>query len=551
MERFDFIVINAQIYTMEREGDIFAAMGIKDGRVAELFQRQPDHPSSLSKKVVNAQGRAILPGFTDCHMHFMPTVALRELSLSISEVKEGSLVPANLAGVKEKLLAFAMTKSPKAPILCSNYVIASMAENRLPSRFELDQWLPGRTVIFLSMDGHSSSYSTPALRQMGAFPENHDGILSGEDHEFHLGKINSLVEKNLTLSTLVSGVKHTVNDAVKYGIVCIHCLEGFEDSKKDRALWFLTKFGGILPLHLRLYVQYEDSKRAQQYVKFQSTPRIGGCGSWEMDGSVGSGTAAFYESYANDPDNYGKCYHTPEETNQRIRQAQEDGFQVSSHAIGTRAIETLLSSYESVMKSNPLLNRDQSVMESNPLRHRIDHFEFPTLEQVERAVSKLGLIITAQPGYAWMDEMFQRSYRKYLRPEQFQRQIPLKTIMDQGGILCGSSDSPVQHLNPFLQIHGMVNFPIENQRLSIYQALRTYTYNGAYATFEEKERGSLSVGKWADFIIMDEDPFLVDPSRISELTVDSSYIKGKKILPLKDSLAAFLLKGLFLPKRAL
>ena len=97
---------------------------------------------------------------------------------------------------------------------------------------------------------------------------------------------------------------------------------------------------------------------------------------------------------------------------------------------------------------------------------------------------------------------FQQAHRKYLRPEQFDRQIPLRTIVEEGEIICGSSDSPVQTINPFIQLHGMVNFPLVNEQLSVYQALRTYTYNGAYSTFEETERGTLTAGKWADFIIL-------------------------------------------------
>jgi len=101
-----------------------------------------------------------------------------------------------------------------------------------------------------------------------------------------------------------------------------------------------------------------------------------------------------------------------------------------------------------------------------------------------------------------MDENFpgMGTYRKYLKPEIVDMQIPLKTIYEMGGIICGSSDAPVQDISPFLQIHGMVNFPIVNERLSVYQAFRTYTYYAAYATFEENIRGTLSEGKLADFV---------------------------------------------------
>lgn len=535
MKLFDLMIINARIYTMEQEGESYSAMGIKGGKIAALYKEQPMTPHKLSKAVIDADGKAVLPGFTDCHMHFMATVALRELALNISEIRDERLEPTDLEGVKNKIQQYVALKDDKLPILCSNYVIASMKEDRLPYRQELDQWAPGRVVIVLSMDGHSSSYSTPALKEMGVFHESHNGILAGEDHEFNMGKINSLVEKSLTLTSIVSGVTKTINDASRFGIVCIHCLEGFEDSKKDKSLWFISKFGGVLPLPLRLIVQYQDLNRAKPFLKTQAYPRIGGCGSWEMDGSVGSGTAAFYESYANDPNNYGKSYYSKEQIENTLRSAEAMGYQATAHAIGTKAIDILLDAYE-------------AVIDSNPHRHRIDHFEFPTREQVDRAM-KLQLIITVQPGYSWMDEKFQKSYRKYLRPEQYERQVPLKTIVEKGGILCGSSDSPVQHLNPFVQIHGMVNFPIEKERLSVYQALRTYTYNGAYATFEEGERGTLVIGKQADFIIMEKDPFRVEPTHLAELEVNSTFLLGKQIKPMGNSVFGLLLKGLIYRKK--
>jgi predicted amidohydrolase YtcJ len=508
---------------------------VKGGKIAALFPESPVNPKALSKVVIDAAGRAVLPGFTDCHMHFMATAALRELALSISEIRDGKLEPSDLEGVRNKIQRYAAEKEEKTPILCSNFVIASMKEDRLPYRQELDQWAPGRIVIVLSMDGHSSSYSTPALKKMGLFHESHNGILAGEDHEFNMGKINRLVEKSLTLRSLVSGVQKTINDASRNGIVCIHCLEGFEDSKKDKALWFISKFGGSFPLSLRLFIQYHDYDKIKPYVKRQSYPRIGGCSSWEMDGSVGSGTAAFYESYANDPNNFGKCYYSREQIEETLRAAETKGYQATAHAIGTKAIDTLLDAYE-------------NVIDSNHLRHRIDHFEFPTKEQVDRAI-KRQLVITVQPGYTWMDEMFQKSYHKYLRPEQYKRQVPLKTIVEKGGIICGSSDSPVQLPNPFIQIHGMVNFPIVEERLSIYQALRTYTYNGAYATFEEGDRGTLSVGKQADFIIMKEDPFLVEPAHLAELEVEHTFISGKQVKSMEGGVLRFLFRSFVYRKK--
>jgi predicted amidohydrolase YtcJ len=104
-------------------------------------------------------------------------------------------------------------------------------------------------------------------------------------------------------------------------------------------------------------------------------------------------------------------------------------------------------------------------------------------------------------------------------------------------------------MNPFLQIQGMVLYPLAEERLTVYQALRAYTANGAYATFEEEERGTLSVGKLADFAVLDRDPFLADPETLMETTAVQTFLAGKPARPMNLGTAAFLLKGLLARKK--
>jgi len=555
---FDALVLNARIYSMEHENEKFDAMAIEKGKIAKIYESEPQNPSQLAKKIIDGNGKSVLPGFIDGHFHFMSTAALQEMALNVSEIKNGKMLPDSIEGVKEKVKAFAQTSDPKKPIICFNYVIAATKENRLPYSREIDEWVPNRIVLILSMDAHSSTYSTPALKLIGFDPEKTDGILAGEDHEYNSGKITDILMKYLDINTITSGIQHLVNDAFNHGIVGIHCLDGFEGTKKDISLWFLQRFGGKLPLYLRLYPQLRDVDIVSQYFGSMRAPKIGGCGGGQMDGSIGSHTAAFYESFADQPTNFGKLLFPYDDLLKSATSAQKAGCQITAHAIGTKGIDLILKVYEQikeneikdaatrVKKPNMGTNLDtfNNATHNNVFRHRIDHFEFPTGEQVERAIDKLGLLITAQPGYAWIDELYQKAYRKYLRPEQFERQIPLKNIVNKGGCLIGSSDSPVQHLNPFIQISGMVNFPLVNQQLSIYEAIRTYTYNGAYATFEEDNRGTLRVGKYADFIVMDQDPFKTQKDRISELKVNACYIQGKKMVPRHSGALSFIARSL-------
>jgi len=536
MAMYDQLVINGKIYSLEREGESFAAFGCNNGKITKLFEQIPANPGSLAKTVIDVQGKTVLPAFIDSHCHFMSTAALQEIALSISEVENGKLMPDCMDGVKEKVQTFAAKKDPKKPILCFNYVIASIKEDRLPLKEEIDRWLPNRTVIFLSMDGHSSAYSSSALHQMGFDPKIHNGILSGEDHEFNVGKMDQIVMKSLSVSTLSAGVQHLINDAINHGILGIHCLDGMKETN-DLGLWFLSKFAPSLPLYLRLFPQLLNQTEVNKFTSLMQYKRVGGCYQWEMDGSIGSQTASFYESFGNNPNNFGRLLHPYDEVLAKVREFYKNGYQIISHAIGTQGIDSILKAFDTVLTENNDLE--------NKRRHRIEHFEFPTLDQVDRAIDRCHLIVSAQPGYSWMDETFQKAYRKYLRPKQFNRQIPLRTIVEKGGIICGSSDSPVQTIDPFIQLHGMVNFPLIKEQLTVYQALRCYTYNGAFSTFEEQTRGTLKVGKWADFIILNEDPFKIAKAHILDLKVQSTYLHGAIAPKMNCSTSAFLLHGVF------
>lgn len=526
----DLLVKNCKAYTMEKEGECFDAFTVKDGRISELLHEIPDRYEANAKQVIDMEGKAIIPGLIDSHFHFMPTCALRQRAIKVSEIVDGIMLPTCIEEVGKKVKEISSEMNKTLPIVCYSYVIASIKEDRLPFRQELDTWLPGRVVVVLSMDGHSSSYSTAALKKMGLSEEGHNGILSGEDHEFNMGRINNILFDNLTLPILAKSMQLVVNDALSYGITGIHCMEGFEDAIEDKALDFFVRFAGILPIRLRTYIQYKEVARVLKYVPRMTRPRIGGCGSWEVDGAIGSRTAAFDESYADDPSCFGKTYYDSKQLAEMLRATEGYGFQTSAHAIGTKGIEQILQAHETVGTTKDL-------------RARIEHFEFPNDDQTRRAIQDMHLVISVQPGYTWMDSIYQKSYDKYLRPEQYNRQIPLKTISEMGGILCGSSDSPVQHLNPFLQMQGMVNYPIEDQRLSVYQALRTYTYNGAFATFEEADRGTLAFGKLADFVVLNNDPFTIDKDKLIELKAEQTYIAGKVARPMNMGTLSFVVKG--------
>ncbi|MBN2157219.1 MAG: amidohydrolase [Candidatus Lokiarchaeota archaeon] len=544
----DLLIYNAHIYTLSQEGEKFAAMSVLKGKISQLYSKNPpneDH-NQIARKVINAQNQTILPGLIDSHVHFIMTAAINVLSTPVSVYENNHFNPNTLEGVKDLVVRTVENTPASKPIIFNNYIIPSIREDRLPTHMEIDEWAPNRLITFIAIDGHSVSLSSLVLKKLGLNPDEHDGILNEDMEEFDMDKIVKLFTDNLTIKYLLEGLQKTINDAIAMGLVGIHCLDGFQaDPTKDISLKFLKLFGNKIPLKLRLYPQIRDISKLSPFFRKMRTKRIGGCGAWDMDGAVGAKTAAFDIPYRGEPNNYGSLLLTKEDLLPLMRKAHSLGAQITSHAIGTRAIDELIAAYSQLM--------EEFNDTDNKYRHRIDHFEFPSKDAVEKAINKLGLLVVPQPGFNWIDANYpgMNTYQKYLEQEVVKRQTPLKTIIETGGIVCGSSDSPVQYLDPWLQIHGMVNFPIESERISVYEALRTYTYNGAYATFEEDERGTLELGKCADFIILPKDPFQISPTELLNIVVSQTYINGKKMKKTCYKPMKFFLKLIFNPSKKL
>ena len=189
--------------------------------------------------------------------------------------------------------------------------------------------------------------------------------------------------------------------------------------------------------------------------------------------------------------------------------------------------------YETVQKEKGRIAEKES-----PLS-RIDHFEFPSRQAVEK-IKKLPLALTVQPGFSWLDKRYLKSYEQFLPEEKAEQQIPLKELLEAGVCLCGSSDSPVQSMNPFEQMLGMVEFYLPQQSLTNYQALCTYTREPARMLGEEGDSGMLTVGKKADFFVLKQDFFKAGPEEFGELHAEYMVKDGRKYEPMKGTVRELL-----------
>jgi predicted amidohydrolase YtcJ len=294
-------------------------------------------------------------------------------------------------------------------------------------------------------------------------------------------------------------------------------------------------------LRLKLWLQYTELARVLPHAGTLASRRVGGCLAWEMDGSVSSRSAAFDEPYL-DGGGDGHLYRSPAEAFELVAPFVRSGWQTSAHAIGPRGIESILSAYERLL--------GEAADPANARRLRIDHFEFPRPDQIERA-GRLRLVLPVQPGFAWADDLLIHSYDEALSSGIRARQSPLRSLVDAGCVVALSTDAPVQSLDPFIQVAGAVCHPVAAERISVHEALRAYSWAGAYAAFEEDERGSLAPGKYADFAVLDRDPFTTPPGELHEIRVLATWHEGRPLAAPPPGLAGFALRAITAKRRQL
>ncbi len=239
------------------------------------------------------------------------------------------------------------------------------------------------------------------------------------------------------------------------------------------------------------------------------------------DGAPDSKTAAFFEPYCRDLTNYGMLYYQDDELEHLIETTHRAGFQISVHTCGTRATEQVLNVYRNVLRKYPRSDH----------RHRIEHFEMPLGDQIKRAID-LELALAMQPMFLYLsgEETFE-NIRSLLGSDRANRWKPLRSIIDAGGLVAGGSDAPVTKMSPLRGIQACILHPKKQERITLYEAFKLFTINGARIGFEEHLKGSIEPGKLADLTVLSANPYAVKPEEVGKIKVEMTIVGGKIVFP--------------------
>jgi len=509
---------NATIIPMTERGKSYSYMGICGDKIEYLGNENPGNYN----EEISLDGLYIFPGLCDSHLHLLYSIVLAASSFNICQITAGGITPHSMAGIKKSITDYAINHPKQKLIVVNNYITPAIEERRLPFASELYEWTNGKEVVVFSIDGHSCALSLALLKKLGMASET--GIFSGTDYDLSQGKITGYIASSVSIKTLLKGLANFESECFKFGITKVCALDGEEtESGKDMLLRLLAFLAQRMDIKVRLFPQYMNFEKTDKVQAAMANRRIGGCSCWELDGSVGSYSAAFNHPYLGQSE-LAPLYYTQDHIDKKIREALEGKYTLTCHAIGTRAIDQIINAYKKA---------EQFIPQNGPMC-RIDHFEFPSSEATD-FIKNHRLAITLQPGYSYLDKGYIKSYEKHLQSEDIALLAPVKELAKAGAILLGSSDSPVQSINPYDQMLGMVNYYHNDQSIDAYEALKTYTYN-SHLALDEPE-GCLMEGFSADFFITNKDITALDASEIGSVRALATYIGGRPMASRRGTLA--------------
>lgn len=475
---------------------------IEDDKIAAIGHWK-DMKASLPRKAElrDLAGATLLPGFTDGHVHFAATGFL-ETAVDCVHLR-------NLDELFRSLEIAAREREPGELILGLRLDTEDLEEARDPTPQELAAAAPYHPVYIRHRTGHSSLANAQALAVLD-FPSGQPGVglddngaptglLIAQATQLATQRMYALYAQQIGYE---AAFRATSERAVEAGCTTVHALD---DLIAVRALVRLQEG---LPIRVLPYTQTFDLEAVRKL----GLPRIGGCHACALDGDFDMHTAALLEPYVDSDDHCGMLYQETEELQAFVLDAHKAGMQLAFHAVGDLAVEQALSAFEHA----------QAMLPRSNARHRIEHAQLITKEQIDRA-KRAGVVISVQP--AFNDVWPHQTYPQYIG-KRSARIDPLASLKRAGIPLVGGSDSTVTPLEPLVGIHSAVNHSRSEERLSVAEAIDIFTRQAAYSTFDEDKRGSLQKGMDADLAVLDENPYDIDPENLRDLNVLMTVARG-------------------------
>lgn len=523
----NYVFINGHVMTGELDQKPVSAVAVSDGRIVALGSDADVKAwSGPSTEVIDLKGRTMAPAFNDSHCHPM------SVGFGLQQVDASTPPNVNIADITRRI-AERVRETPSGMwVTARGYDQARLSDQRHPNRQDLDAVAPDNPVIVVRACGHIAAVNSRALELAGITrntPDPQGGTIDRDEHGEPTGVVREAAQ-HLVRDKIAEPTAEQIRQALimagkqflSVGVTSVG-EAGIRRAEEMKAYQDLAR-SGELPVRTYLMMMIDETLGPLSQLGIRTGfgdrwLRIGPAKIF-LDGSIGGRTARMSQPYENEDDNLGLWMQDPNVMKDKLKAAHKAGFQCCAHAIGDAAIELLIQSFEEALDEDPRPNS----------RHRIEHSSILRPDLIDR-IKKIGAIPV--PGTTFL-YAFRNAYVQNLGMDRIRYAYAMNTFFKRGIIASASTDAPVDSTKAMIGIQTMVTRRSEEgeevwpeERVSLEQAVRAYTYNSAYASFEEKIKGTIEPGKLADLVVLETDLRQVKPEELEHVEVDLTMSEGK------------------------
>jgi predicted amidohydrolase YtcJ len=558
-QKISLLLYNGKVFTADENYSIAEAVAVDGEKIVAVGTSKDLKAKYSATKEIDLQGKLVTPGFNDAHAHFLRG-ALALLTVDLTGIK-------TLSEAKQKIAEKAKTLKAGEWLIGRGWD-HTLWDGKFPNKADLDTVAPNNPVYLIRVDGHVGWANSAALKLAG-IDKNTANPNGGEVERDSSGEATGIMKETaqglvsrfvpaFTSEQQIKGLELALEIAKKYGITSVQDISGYDATKLYRQFLSQDK----LTVRITEMQTFDDSietlkKQRAEFATFKDNPsrlKLGALKGY-VDGTLGSKTAAMLEPFTDDPHNSGIPRRTPEELTKMIVERDKEGFQIALHAIGDKANRMALDSFAEAVTNQMKMRSDaqkrnalkvKEVYEKEganihfkykdfDFRHRIEHAQVVNPSDFKR-FAELGIIASMQPTHAISDKRWAESR---LGEYRVLGSYAWHLMRSYGVHVPFGTDFPVESINPYRTLYAAVSRQDEEglplggwqpqEKVTMAEAIRSHTYESAYAEFAEKEKGEIKVGMYADLVVQSKDLLTIPYKEIMQTEPVYTIFNGRII----------------------
>jgi predicted amidohydrolase YtcJ len=534
IQKADLVIINGKVLTIDKDNPAAQAVAIKGENIIAVGSTSEISIliEKCCTKVIDAEGRLVIPGFNDAHVHFGP---LDPDYIELRYTTDPSVITNKVKQQVGKSLPGELIKG-------GHWEHEMFTDKKWPTKELIDKVSPDNPVVLNRADGHSVLVNSYVLKASGITKDTHNPFGGEIQKDLITGEPTGILKENAEAMIRTGEIKRArtaeeenmrsqqgyllaLKEAREYGVTSVQVpgeadFDMYEKLQKEGELTCRIDIGKSLTQDTILLKSYLLLQK--KYPKENNWIRFGYLKAF-IDGTIGSGTALMFEPFTDNPSTSGLAMMHYEKFEEMVVYADRQGFQIGTHAIGDKGNNWVLNAYE---KAELLNGKHDS-------RHRIEHAQTLQFSDIPR-FSELGVIASMQPTHCISDKKF---CEKRIGPERVKGAYAWKSLADAGAILAFGTDYQVEPLNPMEGLYAAVTRKDRlgekgdgwhpEQKIKMEDAIKYYTLGSAYSQFMEDRKGMIKKGFFADIVIVDKDLLTIPEDEIMKTKVDYTITGGK------------------------